>query len=53
MAIHDEMLQAAGTSWQDTGSIPELWHNPQFIGRYRARIVKALKTQYPVRRHGY
>ena len=46
MAIHDEMLQAAGTSWQDTGSIPQLWHNPQFIGRYRARIVKALKTQY-------
>jgi hypothetical protein len=30
--IHDEMLQAAGTSWQDTGPIPELWHNPQFIG---------------------
>ena len=46
MAIHDEMLQAAGTSWQDTGSIPQLWHNPQLIGRYRARIVKALKTQY-------
>jgi hypothetical protein len=46
VAIHDEMLQAAGTSWQATGPIPELWHNPQFIGRHRARIVKALKTQH-------
>ncbi|PWT86762.1 MAG: hypothetical protein C5B58_00860 [Acidobacteria bacterium] len=46
MTMHDEMLEAAGTNWQDTGPIPQVWHHQLFIGRHRARIVKELKTQY-------
>lgn len=44
VTMHDEMLHAAGTNWQDTGPFPQVWH--QFFGRHRARIVEELKTQY-------
>src|SRR5271166_5636591 len=46
MTLHDEILQAAETSWHDTGPVPEFWNNPQFIDQRRKGIVHALQNDY-------
>ena len=44
--LHDEMLRAAGSSWDDTGLIPAFWEDSQFIRPYQKRIVETLKKDY-------
>jgi hypothetical protein len=46
VAVHDDMLQAIGSSWHDISPLPPFWENPEFILPYQARIVEALKSSY-------
>jgi lipopolysaccharide biosynthesis glycosyltransferase len=44
--LHDQMLRAAGTTWDDPGLIPEFWKNKQFIRPFQEKIVQIIKNEY-------
>ncbi len=46
VAIHDELLASAGSSWHDVGEFPRSWFASNSAGRFKERLVDALHEDF-------
>ena len=46
-SLHDELLVAAGSSWDDVSPFPKRWLGSPSADDYRARMVATLREEYP------
>ena len=46
VAIHDELLAAAGSSWDDVGEFPPAWFASDSARLFKQRLVAALRCDF-------
>lgn len=46
VAIHDELLAAAGSSWDDVGEFPPAWFASDSARLFKQRLVAALRSDF-------
>jgi hypothetical protein len=46
MALHDELLVAAGSSWDDWTRLPPAWLETAIVDRFRARLLAFLDAEF-------
>src|SRR5580692_5095072 len=46
VAIHDEILQSAGSSWDDVAALPHAWFSSDVASRFRQRLGVALDRTF-------
>ncbi|CAN5915485.1 hypothetical protein BH23PLA1_BH23PLA1_16750 [soil metagenome] len=45
-AVHDEMLESVGSSWDDLTEFPNDWYRSPTAGRFRERILEVLERDF-------
>jgi hypothetical protein len=45
--LHDEILQSAGSSWDDATAFPQAWFDSALAADFKARIAEALERDFP------
>ena len=45
--LHQELLQSAGSSWDDVSPFPASWLDTNAADEYRTRLVSVLSDEYP------
>jgi glycosyltransferase involved in cell wall biosynthesis len=45
--LHEEILHAAGSSWDDVSPLPTSWFESSAADEFRARLASALADEYP------
>jgi glycosyltransferase involved in cell wall biosynthesis len=48
-SLHQQLLAAAGTAWDDVSPFPHIWLDSQECREYRARMLAAIRREYPGR----
>ena len=46
-ALHEELLTAAGSTWDDVSPFPGAWQRSPSADAFRTRLVAALEAEYP------
>ncbi len=46
VAIHDELLASAGSSWHDFSEFPQPWFASDLAGTFRARLAATLREEF-------
>lgn len=46
VSIHDKMLKALGSSWEDESPLPDGWWHSPLVADYRNKIISALRHDF-------